>query len=49
MSTQKGRRIKHGTKEQVKIFQMKEENQSISFNCYWQLLVLVITEMQMQL
>ena len=49
MSTQKGRRIKHETKEQGKIVQMKEENQSISFNCYWQLLVLVMTEMQMQL
>ena len=48
MSTRKGRRGKHGTKEQEKIFQMKKENENISFNFYLQVLVLVKTEMQMQ-
>ena len=42
LSTPKGRRGKRGTKERGKIFQMKEENENISF-------VLVKTEMQIQL
>ena len=33
-------------KEWGKIFQMKEENENISFNVYLQVLVLVVTEMQ---
>ena len=41
MSTPKGRR--------GKIFQMKEEHENISFNFYQQVLVLVKTEIQMQL
>ena len=32
MSTQKGRRGKRGTNEQGKNFQMKEEDENISFN-----------------
>ena len=47
MSTGKGRRGKRGTKVGEKIFQMKEER-NIYFH-YLQVLVLVITEMQMQL
>ena len=35
-----------GTKEKSKIFQMKEENEYISFNLFLQVLVLVITERQ---
>ena len=49
MSTRKGRREKRGTKERWKSFQVKEENQNISLNFYEQVLVLVKTEMQMQL
>ena len=45
----KGRRKKHGTKGQSKIFQMTEENKNISFNFYLQFLVLVKTEIQIQL
>ena len=48
MSTRKGRR-KRGKKEQGKIFQMKEKNENILFNFYLQVLVLVKTEMQIQL
>ena len=48
-STQKGRREKSGTKEGGKIFQMKEENITILFYFYRQVLVLVKTEMQIQL
>ena len=32
MSTRKGRREKRGTNERGKIFQMKEEDENISFN-----------------
>ena len=46
MSTRKGRRRKCGTKERRKIFQMKKENENISFNFYLQVLVLIKTEMQ---
>ena len=49
MSTRKGRREKSGTKEGGKIFQMKEENKTILFYFYRQVLVLVKTEMQIQL
>ena len=49
MSTRNGGRGKRGTKEQGKNFQMKEENENISFNFYLQVLVLVKTEMQIQL
>ena len=49
MSTQKGRRWKCGTKEWGKVFQMKQENETMSFNFYLQVLVLVITEIQIQL
>ena len=49
MSTRKGRREKSGTKEGGKIFQMKEENITILFYFYRQVLVLVKTEMQIQL
>ena len=48
MSTRKGRR-RRGKKEQGKIFQMKEKNEHILFNFYLQVLVLVKTEMQIQL
>ena len=48
MSTRKGRR-RCGKKEQGKIFQMKEKNEHILFNFYQQVLVLVKTEMQIQL
>ena len=41
-------RGKRGAKER-KIFQMKEENENISFNFYLQVLLLVKTEMQIQL
>ena len=40
---------KRGTKEQGKIFQMKEENRNISFSFYQRVLVLVKTEIQIQL
>ena len=46
VSTRKEGRGKRGTKEQEKFVQIKEENKSISFNFYLQVLVLVITEMQ---
>ena len=49
MSTQKRRRGKRGTKERGKVFQMKQENENISFNFYLQTLVLVITEKQIPL
>ena len=56
MSTRKGRIGKRRTKERGKVFQMKEENENISsenenisFNFYPQVLVLVRTEMQIQL
>ena len=49
MSTRKGRREKSGTKERGNIFQMKEENKTILFYLYGQVLVLVKTEMQIQL
>ena len=49
MSTQKGRRGKCGTKEREKLFQMKEENENFSLNFYLQVLLLVKTEMQIQL
>ena len=50
MTTRKERRGKRGTKTpRRKNFQIKEENENISsFNFYLQVLVLVITEMQMQ-
>ena len=48
-STRHGSRRKCGTKEREKVFQMKEENENISFNFYLQVLVLVKTEMQIQL
>ena len=44
ISTRKGRREKHG-KGGGKNFQMKEENENISFIFYLQLLVLGKTEM----
>ena len=46
MFNRKGRTKGRGTKERGKIFQMKEENESISLNFYRQVLVLVKTEMQ---
>ena len=49
MSTRKGRRGKRRTKKRGKNFQMKEENENISFNFYLQVLVLFKTEMQIQL
>ena len=49
ISTGKGRRSKRGTKEQENTFQKKEENENILFNFYMQILVLVITEMQIML
>ena len=49
LSTRKGRRGKCGTKKRGKIFQMKEQNENISFNFYLQVLVLVKTEMQIAL
>ena len=48
MFNRKGRTKERGTKERGKIFQMKEENESISLNFYRQVLVLVKTEMQIQ-
>ena len=48
MSTPKGGRGKRGTKEWGKIFQ-KKKNEKILFNFYLQVLVLVITEMQIRL
>ena len=45
MSTRKGRIGKRGTKELGKVFQMKDENENISFNFYSQVLVLVGTKM----
>ena len=49
MSTRKRIRENRGTKEQGKNFQMKEENENISFNLYLQGLVLVKMKMQIQL
>ena len=49
MFTRKGRRRKRWTKELGKNFQLKEENENISFNFYLQVLVLAKTEMQTQL
>ena len=49
MSNQNERREKRATKEQGKIFQMKEENENISFNLYQQIFVLLSKEMQIQL
>ena len=49
MSTQKERKVKGGTKEPGKKFQTKEEDKNISFKFYVQVLVLVITEKQIQL
>ena len=49
MSNQNERREKRATKEQGKIFQMKEENENISFNFYQQIFVLLSKEMQIQL
>ena len=49
MSTRKGRRGKRGTKQRGKIFQMKEKNENILFNFHQQVLVLVKTEIQIQL
>ena len=43
MSTPTGIRGKRSTKEGGKIFQMKEENENISFNFYLQVLLLVKT------
>ena len=48
MSTETGGRGKRGTKEQGKIFQ-KKEGKNISFNFYLQVLMLFITDMQIQL
>ena len=48
LPTRKGRRGKCRTKERGKNFQMKEENENISFNFYLQVLVLVKTEMQIK-
>ena len=45
MSTRKGRRGERGRNERGKIFQLKEENE----NFYQQILVLAITEMQIEL
>ena len=45
MSTWKERRVKSGTKEPS--FQIKEDNENIAFNFYLQVLVLVITEIQL--
>ena len=49
MSNQNERREKRVTKEQGKNFQMKEENENVSFNFYQQIFVLLSTEMQIQL
>ena len=49
MSTRKRRRGKRRKKARGKIFQMTEENENISSNFYLQILVLVKTEMQIQL
>ena len=49
VSTGMGRRRKRGTKERGKIFQIKEEKESISFNFYMQFVVLNKTETQIQL
>ena len=49
MSTRKGRIGKRGKKEPGKVFQMKDENENISFNFYSQVLVLVRTKMQIRL
>ena len=43
MSTQKRRRGNRGTRKLGKIFQMKEENENISFNFYLHMFVLVKT------
>ena len=48
MSTETGGRGMRGTKEQRKIFQTKE-GKNISFNFYLQVLVLFITDTQIQL
>ena len=49
MSTRKERRGKRWTKERLESFQVKEENQNVSLSFYVQVLMLVKTEMQMQL
>ena len=49
MSTRKVRIEERATKERGKIFQMKYENETISFNLDLHFLALVITEMQIQL
>ena len=49
VSTRKAKIGKCGTKKRGKIFQMKKENENNSFNFYLQVLVLVQTEMQIQL
>ena len=49
MSIRIGRRGRCGRKEPEKNFRRKEENENISFNFYQQLLVLAISEMQIQL
>ena len=43
------KRGKHGTKERGNIFPTKEENEKISSNLFLQALVLVVTEIQIQL
>ena len=49
MSTRKEKRGKHGTKERGNIFPTREENEKISSNLFLQVLVLVVTEIQIQL
>ena len=50
MSTRKGRRAtKAWNKGAKKPFEMKEQNENITFNIYPQSLVLLVTEMHTQL
>ena len=49
LSTQKGRGKKQRIEGWGKFFQMTEENENISYSFYLQVLVLVKTEMQIQL
>ena len=50
MSTRKGRRAtKAWNKGAKKPFEMKEQNENIPFNIYLQSLVLLVTEMHIQL
>ena len=49
MSAPKGGRGKRGTKEREKIFQKKKNENILYYNLYLQVLVLVITEMQIRL